>query len=167
MSRTVALVLAAGLLAVACGGGEPGRRADRPETRPSFSVQMLDGADFDLNEHQQRTGRPVVVNLWASWCLPCRNEMPAIDRAARARPDVTFVGIAVQDRPDDAEQFAREIGVAYPIAIDDTGAIEDLFRIPGLPMTLFITSDGVLVGTSFGELTDLDLEEKLEEHFGG
>ncbi len=160
---TPAIVGLALLLTAACGA---------PQTTPpthgslSFTVELVDGSTFDLATHQEETGNPVVINLWASWCVPCRKEMPAIDRVARSHPDVTIIGVAVQDRPEKAARFAREIGVGYPLAVDRDQAVEALFRIPGLPMSVFVSPQGEIVGTTYGEMDESDLEEKLFTFFG-
>ncbi|MDX2344127.1 MAG: TlpA disulfide reductase family protein, partial [Acidimicrobiia bacterium] len=88
------------------------------ETAPTFSLQTLDGEVFDLAAHVASDDRPVFLNLWASWCAPCRAEMPAINTAAQRHPEVLFVGVAVKDDAESATAFVEEIGVTYTIAID-------------------------------------------------
>ena len=73
---------------------------------PDFTVELFDGTRFRLSDHLGDDGRPVVLNLWASWCLPCRAEMPELDEAARAHPEVLFLGVAVDDTRRAAEAFA-------------------------------------------------------------
>ena len=77
---------------------------------PDFTVTLLDGTEFRLSRHLADDGRPVILNLWASWCAPCRAEMPAIDAAARTHTDVYFLGVAVDDDAVAAIRFAEEIG---------------------------------------------------------
>ena len=91
---------------------------DASDPAPDFSVPTLAGERFSLSEHLEETGRPVVLNLWASWCAPCRAEMPALDAAAARHPEVEFIGVAVQDDLQAAEEFATELGVAYTIGLD-------------------------------------------------
>jgi thiol-disulfide isomerase/thioredoxin len=115
-----------------------------------FSLTMFDGTPFDLGEHLATDGRPVFLNFWASWCPPCRQEMPDISAAAAANPGVQFLGIAVSDDPAAAEAYAGEIDVAYPLGADTTGVIEMRYPSPGLPATFLISGDGQIVDTYFG-----------------
>jgi thiol-disulfide isomerase/thioredoxin len=123
-------------------GGEP--------AAADFALTLFDGTRFDLGEHLATDGRPVFLNFWASWCPPCRREMPDISAAAAATPGVQFLGIAVSDDPAAAEAYAGEIDVAYPLGADTTGEIDALYPSPGLPATFLISGDGRIVGTYFG-----------------
>jgi cytochrome c biogenesis protein CcmG/thiol:disulfide interchange protein DsbE len=128
-----------------------------PEARepaPDFSIPARGGGDFTLSTHLATDGRPVFLNLWASWCLPCRTEMPAIDEAARRHGDVAFVGVAVQDDESEAGAFADEIGVSYTIAYDVRDQVNASYPTLGLPATFLIDSDGTIVETYIGTLND-------------
>lgn len=103
--------------------GSPGLVGTRGGPAPDFTLTLFDGTDFRLSRHLSDDGRPVVLNFWASWCAPCREEMPAFDTVARRRPEVLFVGVAVRDTEAEARSFAAEIGVAYPLGIDADGKI--------------------------------------------
>jgi thiol-disulfide isomerase/thioredoxin len=131
---------------------------------PNFSLTTLDGETFDLEQHLAEDGRPVVLNLWASWCPPCRAEMPAINTASQRNPDVAFVGVAVQDDPDKAADFADEIEITYTIALDD-GTVEDAYPLMGLPGTFFISADGTIVKRHFGVVTIDSLDDDIAELF--
>ena len=133
---------------------------------PDFEVALIGGGSFRLADHLADDGRPVVLNLWASWCRPCRAEMPAIDAAATAHPEVLFVGVAVEDDPEAAQAFAAEVGVGYPLAIDDADRVGRRYPSPGLPATFLISSDGEIVRTLFGELDDETIAQVLAESFG-
>ena len=75
-----------------------------------FTVAIFGGGEFSLGGHLAADGRPVFLNLWASWCEPCKAEMPALDAASQRHPGVKFIGVAVQDDLDRAADFAAEIG---------------------------------------------------------
>ncbi len=139
------------------GSGEPA---------PDFSVVTFDGPTFSLSNHLAEDGRPVFLNLWASWCAPCRAEMPAIDEAAINHPDVAFIGVAVTDVADKSRDFAEEIGVSYPLGFDENDVVDDGYRPFGLPATYFISPGGVIVERVFGPLTADQIDKKLEDHFG-
>ena len=128
---------------------------------PDFSVRTIGGGDFTLSKHLAEDGRPVILNLWASWCFPCRAEMPAIDAFASAHPEVAVVGVSVQDDPVAAEEFAQEIGVTYPLGHDEKDEVNDAYRPLGLPATFVISADGVITERVFGQVTEASLEDEL------
>lgn len=132
---------------------------------PGFTLATLDGQQFDLADHLADDGRPIVLNLWASWCSPCRAEMPDIDTASKRHPEVAFVGIAVQDSVEDATAFATEIGVSYTIAFDDE-TVEDAYPVLGLPATFFISADGTIAKRHFGIVTVDSLDDDIADLFG-
>ena len=140
-------------------GDAPGARDRAPE----FAVPSKDGGDFILSEHLATDGRPVFLNLWASWCLPCRAEMPAIDEASRRHQDVAFVGIAVQDDESEARAFADEIGVTYIIGFDIREQVSALYPAIGLPATFLIGADGTIVDTYIGTLTDQVIDDLVAQ----
>lgn len=128
---------------------------------PAFSISLIGGGRFDLAEHLQTDGRPVLLNLWASWCIPCRNEMPFLDAAVARNPEIFFLGVAVNDSPRNAESFVEEIGVSYPIGLDTDGFVVDAYPAPAMPVTYVIDRDGSLRGRFFGELNTERLAELL------
>lgn len=137
-----------------------------PDAAPDFAIDIIGGSDFRLSEHLAQDGRPVVLNLWASWCNPCRAEMPAFDQAAKVHTDVYFLGVAVEDDPDAARAFADEIMVDYDLAIDEAERVGDRYPSPGLPATFLISSDGTLSRTIYGQVDEAEIDQLLEETFG-
>ena len=124
---------------------------------PDFEVALLDGGTFRLSDHLESDGRPLVLNLWASWCLPCRAEMPEIDTFAAAHPEVLVLGVAVDDTITEANRFAGEIGVSYPLAFDE-GAMRRAYPSFGLPATFVIDTEGEIVEAVDGVVTVALLE---------
>lgn len=150
------------------GGGDPvspqgslraGLATDEPAL--DFRIEVLDGSAFQLSDHLANDGRPVLLNLWASWCFPCREEMPAIDAVAANHPEVLFIGVAVDDDPIEAEKFAREVGVDYLLAIDETGQVSAHYPALGLPSTFLISAEGRIVAKLFGGASEATFEEFL------
>lgn len=129
--------------------------AEIGETAPDFSVEVIDGGTFTLSEHH---GRPVVVNLWASWCGPCRDEIPDISAFATDNPDITVVGVAVEDADQTARDFAAEIGASYPLALGTT-EFEDAYPNLGLPATYIIGEDGTVTNIHNGIVDEQTLAE--------
>lgn len=131
---------------------------------PDFGLTLFDGTDFTLSSHLANDARPIVLNLWASWCVPCRIEMPAIDAVANRRPDIFFLGIAVQDTEAAARAFADEVGVGYSLGYDVDGTILEKYPILGLPATWIIAGDGTVAAQFFGQLDEGTLTELIEEN---
>ena len=119
-----------------------------------------------LNESRKvdvsRLDGPAVVNLWASWCGPCRKEMPMLAEAARRNPDVRFLGINTQDRPEAAADFLARTGVTYAQLVDIDGVVLADTRVPGLPVTLALDTDGKLVDRVIGEISEAELSALLD-----
>ena len=130
------------------------------EPAPDFTVRTFDGGTFTLSQ-AIASGRPVVVNFWASWCLPCRKEMPVLDAAAQARPEFSFVGVAVDDTEDAARAFADEVTVDYPLGWDSADVIGPRYDAVALPLTVVISGDGRIVGRKAGELDAGSMEALL------
>ena len=106
-----------------------------------FELTLLSGESLKLSDYR---GKVVVLNFWASWCPPCRWEMPSFERVWKEYQglDVMFIGIAISDRKEDAIEFVESVGVTYPIGLDATGYISELYSIVHMPTTYFIDRDG-------------------------
>jgi cytochrome c biogenesis protein CcmG/thiol:disulfide interchange protein DsbE len=101
-------------------------------------------------------GTAVVLNLWASWCDPCRSEAPVLERGWRAagRDGVLFLGLDMQDVPEDAREFLRELGVTYPNVRDGSKEVASRYGATGLPETYFISRRGQVVAHVIGAIDD-------------
>jgi cytochrome c biogenesis protein CcmG/thiol:disulfide interchange protein DsbE len=128
---------------------------------PEFTVRTLDGqvvSDADL------AGKATIVNFWNTWCIPCREEHPALttfyDRHA-GEPDFMMLGIVRDDTRAAVERWVRDKGVAWTIAMDPGGAAALAFGTRGQPETFAISPDGLVVGYQFGPSTVRDLEVLL------
>ncbi len=119
---------------------------------PGFSLSNLEEPTDHVSLAKYR-GRPVVLNFWASWCVPCRKEMPLLEATYhRDSAGVVFVGIDTNDTRSAALAFARETGVSYPLASDPGGTAATNYGLFGLPTTVFIDRTGHIVGREVGEL---------------
>jgi peroxiredoxin len=112
---------------------------------PDFSLTTLDGQTLTLSDLR---GQVVLVNIWATWCPPCRAEMPAIEATYRAYKDQGFVVLAVnstsQDQQANIQPFMDEYGLTFPVPLDLDGTTTRAYRISSLPSSFFIGRDGVI-----------------------
>jgi cytochrome c biogenesis protein CcmG/thiol:disulfide interchange protein DsbE len=137
---------------------------DTGRAAPDFLLETPDGGQLRLSDLR---GKPLLVNFWASWCTPCREEMPEIVRgyAAHASGGLQVVAVDLQENPDQVRSFAAEFGMTFPIAIDRTGAVAAAWRIggpiKGIPSSYFIDGDGVVQARVFGPLTKQTLADNL------
>ncbi len=109
-------------------------------------------------------GKPVIVNVWASWCSPCRTETPLLERAWRQHNEsVVILGVASRDVRPSAAAFLEEFGVTYPTLFDDSGAIRSALGVRGFPTTYIFNANGELQSTIVGGLTEQRLAAVLKD----
>lgn len=165
-TRRRCAVLAVGLVAlvVACGDSDS---ADVPQTAgqlDEYVYELPDGTSATLA--QSAAGAPLVVNFFASWCGPCKAEMPDFEAVSQDVGDqVTFLGLAVNDAADAAQGIIDETGVTYAWGLDSEALLIEFDGI-GMPTTVFFAPDGEYLESHVGVLSAADLEAKLAEHFG-
>jgi cytochrome c biogenesis protein CcmG/thiol:disulfide interchange protein DsbE len=144
-----------GLAAAAAAGERP--------LAPDFELEQLNG-DGGLALSSLR-GRVVVLNFWASWCPPCREEAPVLqDGWERYREEgVVFLGVDANDLSNDAREFIEEHGITYPNVHDGEGVTLGRFGIPALPETMFIDRDGRVAAYVAGAVDAAALEQSIEK----
>ncbi len=137
--------------------------APRPNfAAPLFALSDLSGQQFDLNALK---GKVVVVNFWATWCPPCRAEMPEIDKAYRAYQDAGVVVLAVDQMEDTAtvKAFGEQLQLSFPLLLDADGAVAARYQVRALPTTFFIDARGITREVVYGgSLTRQTLEDRLK-----
>lgn len=144
----------------------PVRRAGGERFAPDFELPDLRDERATIELRSLR-GRPVVLNFWASWCVPCRKEMPAFQAVhARLGDKVAFLGVNHQDSRDDALDFLRSSGVQYPAAYDPGGKTGAAYALYGMPTTVFVAADGRILATRTGELSEQQLLSAVRDLFG-
>jgi cytochrome c biogenesis protein CcmG, thiol:disulfide interchange protein DsbE len=118
--------------------------------------------DFTLSEQR---GKVVVINFWGSWCGPCREEAPMLQRTYEAYKDqgVIFVGMDVKDIEGDALEYIAEFGITYPNVIDLGGDMEDAYRTQGVPETFVVGKDGNIVKFFYAQPRESELRAVIEE----
>lgn len=132
---------------------------------PDFTLDALNGESVTLSDLR---GKVVLVNLWASWCPPCRAEMPALENVYRAFKDqgleVLAVNTTYQDGEREAAAFVQDYGLSFPIPLDRTGAVSRRYQLNALPSTYFIDRQGVIRSVIIGGPMNLAaIQSKVEE----
>ena len=125
---------------------------------PALSGLTLTGKTFIFNP-----GQVAVVNVWASWCSPCRAEIPTLIELSRQYPEVQFMGILTRDNPVNAEAFARRLAMPYPTFIDDSLLIGFKATLPAnaIPSTVLIDKSGNVAARISGEVTLTSLSKLI------
>jgi thiol-disulfide isomerase/thioredoxin len=126
---------------------------------PDLALRTLDGG----NLHLRATGKPVVLNLWATWCPPCRREMPAMGAAQAANPDVAFVFVNQGEDAHEVRRYLEGERLALAnVALDPARRVARASGVSGYPTTLFYDARGKLVARHMGELSKAKLAEHLD-----
>lgn len=173
----MALVLASTFIAASCShpvdvardtDSKPALNAVRvallPTTAPGLPA-------FDVGKFQQLLGQlrgtPVIVNIWASWCGPCRAEAPLLAEAAQTYGRrIQFLGVDIQDSVAGATAFEQEFHIPYPSVFDPDGNIRDSLGLLGQPDTIFYDADGSTVATVSGQLSQQVLSANIDRLLG-
>jgi len=127
---------------------------------PDFDLAGTDGAMHRLSRWR---GRPVLLNFWATWCPPCRGELPALQAVSeRYAGRIAVIGIAVGETTEQVAPFIAQYGLTYPVLLDlDGNVTQARYAIRGLPTTLFITAEGVVSARHIGPLGEADIDRYL------
>jgi cytochrome c biogenesis protein CcmG/thiol:disulfide interchange protein DsbE len=132
------------------------------EAAPEFKLALLDGNSFHMGGHK---GKPVLINFFASWCLPCREEMPAIEKiAGEYQPKgVVFVAVSTDDTDANARDFVKKYGVTIPLGIDRSTEIQKAYGLYGIPTTYFVDKQGMVNYFHSGAVTEELMRHELDK----
>lgn len=128
---------------------------------PAITLNNVDGQVVNLSDFH---GRPVLINFWATWCPPCRAEMPdfqAIHRELGDKVAIIAVNATAQDEVANVQPFMDEFGITFPVLLDTTGQVMSNYNVRGLPTTIFVDSDGVVQEVFTGAVNKAYIESKL------
>ena len=128
---------------------------------PDFVLQTVDGEQIRLSDLR---GKVVAVNFWATWCAPCRLEMPDLQvRADRFRDRLVVLGVNFGETAEEVAAFREEIGVDFPLLLDPKADVQGLYRVLGYPTTFFIDEAGTIRFQHIGLMSGGQLDEYLQE----
>lgn len=168
VAATAALVLVIALTVLVVAARQPDALTanDAPtSTAPADTAVLAPGGWPEVAAYvrvQSEAGRPTVVKFFASWCEPCVTETPLVLDVAARNPDVAWLGVAHEDRPDPAADFVDDIGLRQiPTVLDSLGETARTVGVLGMPGVAFFDGDGVLVGVHIGPVTEPLLHDLL------
>ena len=156
----VGLAFGAGLLSLGCNTSPA---AQVGQAAPDFSLRTLSGEQVQLS---QLRGKVVLVNFWASWCVPCREEAPNLEQAWRRYKDQGFVllGVDIQESPSAAQGFVNEFNLSFPVPMDTDGKVSEKYLIDrlGIPTSYFIDKEGIVRHLKVGPMTMEFISSRLD-----
>ena len=162
MAVVVLVVVGALVAAVLLTSGGGGKTAAGGKTAPAFNLPNLQDGKPSISLASFR-GQPVLVNFWATWCVPCKDEMPLLESAHNKwGSKVQFIGIDRQDYKPDALTFAQKTHVTYPLAADPNATLDGAYRLRGMPTSVFIDRNGRIVDQVTGPVTRSQLDDTLK-----
>jgi peroxiredoxin len=161
--RTVAALLIVVAVLAACGDAGSGelKGVNQGNQAVDFALETVYGSRAALSDY---AGQVVLINFWATWCPPCRAEIPDLEAAYREHGDDGFVvlGISVEDPAHLVEPFVASMQMTYPVLLDTEGRVAKTYRVPGLPMSVIVDGEGVIQVRHVGYLSAGQLARYLD-----
>ena len=156
----VALLSAGLLMNEPLTGTSGAARVSRPAN--DFTLPLFSEGEITLSSLK---GKPVVINFWASWCPPCREEAPILEKVWQLYRErgVTFIGVDIQDKEDDALAYIEEFDITYPNGRDSNGRVTIDYGVGGIPVTFFVDREGMIVSRWVGAINEDLLVARIEE----
>jgi peroxiredoxin len=127
---------------------------------PNFSLEQLNGSPITLSDLR---GKGVVLNFWGTWCVPCKQEMPALQKQYEAYKDkgIAIIGVNISESPITIEPFLKQHGINFPILLDRKSEITKLYRIGPIPTTFFIDAEGKVKEIFIGQMNESIIADKV------
>ena len=157
MSRLTILIFFSFFLS---GMSSPPLRVGGPA--PSFELKTLKGKNFKSSDLKNKA---VILNFWATWCVPCIHEMPELNKAYTSfkNDDVEIIAINFAETRSEVDEFVNKYHLEFPILLDKYGDVSQDYRVRNLPVTYFISPDGIIMDLVLGGITQKLIETKLKQ----
>ncbi len=128
---------------------------------PDFRLESVDGNLVSLKDFK---GQAVLLNFWATWCIPCRTEMPELQHVygERRGQGLVVLAVNVEESPGQVTEYLEEMQLSLPVVLDRDGSVRESYRILGLPSSFFIGGDGVIKAVAFGALNRSALDRRID-----
>jgi peroxiredoxin len=168
--RLTILFLLAPVILVGCNTGPVQAPAGETEIEvapkkgaraPDFEATDLNGSTYSLAEQREHV---VLLNFWATWCVPCRDEMPLLQkRYEQYAPELTILAVNFDEPPDLVQEFISELGITFPVLLDPGAALQEAYWVRGYPTSMFVDRSGIIQVVHVGALSEQQLDEYLQE----
>jgi len=156
----LSLIVVILLILTACTSFLP---SDAEGQAPDFSLPHLleEGKRVALSDYR---GQPVVVNFFANWCAPCREEMPTLEATYQTHREegLVILGIGTQDDQQPLSELVTSLGITFPVVWDESDEMSDAYRVRAMPTTFFVNREGIIEQTIIGALTEEQLEQEVK-----
>jgi peroxiredoxin len=145
-------------------GGCSEERTTVRQPAPDFAIELLDGGNFRLSDHK---GTPVLINFFASWCVPCIEEAPILEKIYREyrQKSVVVLAVAVSDQAEKTKQFMEKHMLSFPAGLDLSGDVQEAYGVYGLPTTVFVDKQGITNYLHPGSVTERLLRHEIDKLF--
>lgn len=162
LAAGVLLSVAVVLLACGNGGVDSPAGVNQGNRALNFTLENLAGEEVSLSDYE---GNVVVLNFWATWCPPCRAEVPDLEAAYQEHQEegLVVLGVSVEDPARAVESFVAEMDMTYPVVLDQNGKVMRAYRAPGLPMSVVLDREGVIQARHVGFLSAEQLDDYLQQ----
>jgi peroxiredoxin len=127
---------------------------------PDFELERLSGETLQLEELR---GQPVVINFWATWCIPCETEMPLLQNRYEKHPGLQILAVNFAEPASEVQAFVDEQGLTFEILLDPRAIVQSAYRVRGYPTTYFIDSEGIVQAIHIGILLEKQLDGYLKD----
>ncbi|MBI3600698.1 MAG: TlpA family protein disulfide reductase [Nitrospinae bacterium] len=150
------------LIVISCSS--PESTSTKPQTsKPAsdFALKDITGKEVKLGSLK---GKAVMVNFWATWCYPCREEIPDLQKSYEENKDKGFIilGVNIKENESKVSKFAEDYKITYPVLLDIDGSVSNKYQVFGVPMSFFIDKNGIIKDSFVGMMTKEDIAKRLE-----